>query len=114
MSRRRNTSKEPDLEKSPICQAILEAFKPQTQSSWLSNRASELRCEGENFLITFKDGVTFADLAIISEIFGGTKAIDIGSEDRQGGYCETCAYSYTVAVVNVRGMAETARAGARP
>lgn len=64
---------------------------------------SQVRRDGDDVLITFRDGVTFDKLSAISVMFGGTKLIDIGSEERQGGYCETCAYSYTVAVVNVRG-----------
>lgn len=56
-------------------------------------------------MIVIRYGLTFEHLETISKAFGGTKLIDVGTEDRHGGYCETCAYSYTVAVVRVKDKA---------
>ncbi len=39
--------------------------------------------------------ITFADLQLLSELFGTTD-INIGSEAREGGYCDTCRHSYSV------------------
>jgi hypothetical protein len=39
-------------------------------------------------------------MLIISELFD-TKNINFGSETRHGGYCETCAYTYTVKTLTV-------------
>lgn len=44
--------------------------------------------------------VTLDDLAKISMLFGTTK-INIGSEAREGGYCDTCRHSYSVSVITV-------------
>lgn len=44
---------------------------------------------------------SFDDLSKLSKYFG-TKNINMGSEVRHGGYCETCSYSYTVNIVTIR------------
>lgn len=44
--------------------------------------------------------VTFEDISKISLALGTTK-INLGSEVREGGYCETCAFSYTIDVITV-------------
>lgn len=44
---------------------------------------------------------SFDDLSKLSEFFG-TKNINMGTERRSGGYCETCHYSYTVNIVTIR------------
>lgn len=44
--------------------------------------------------------VSFDKLAQLSELFQ-TKNINLGSETRQGGYCETCAYTYSVCKIYV-------------
>lgn len=42
--------------------------------------------------------VCFDDLARISKALGTTR-INLGSEVREGGYCETCRHSYSVTVM---------------
>lgn len=44
--------------------------------------------------------VSFDRLTKLSELFQ-TKNINFGSETRQGGYCETCAYTYSVCKIFV-------------
>ncbi|MGN6107823.1 MAG: hypothetical protein ACTHU0_22135 [Kofleriaceae bacterium] len=44
------------------------------------------------------DGFSFDNMCVLSEMFG-TRKIDAGSERRSGGYCETCAYSYSVSTL---------------
>lgn len=41
--------------------------------------------------------------AMLKELSGffGTEEIDVNAETRNGGYCETCAYEYSVDVINV-------------
>ena len=46
------------------------------------------------------DAVTFDKLAALSDLFQ-TRKINLGTETREGGYCETCAYSYSVVVIRV-------------
>lgn len=65
--------------------------------------ASDIYAEGGDAYVAIHCDLTFADLQAISDVFGGTKLIDIGSEDRGGGYCPTCAYSYTVALIKITG-----------
>ena len=44
--------------------------------------------------------ITFEDLQAVSQALGTTK-INVDSETREGGYCETCRYSYSVTVITV-------------
>lgn len=44
--------------------------------------------------------VTFEDLTQLSEIFG-TRDINLGSETREGGYCETCRFNYDVTIITI-------------
>lgn len=44
--------------------------------------------------------VTFEELSAISEALG-TRAINLDNQVREGGYCETCRYSYTVTIITV-------------
>lgn len=54
-----------------------------------------------SFDIEFEDrNTSFADMEEISKVFG-TRNINFKSESREGGYCETCSYSYTVNIVTV-------------
>lgn len=46
------------------------------------------------------DEVTFDNLSKMSELFQ-TKNINFGSETRHGGYCETCAYTYSVTMIYI-------------
>lgn len=66
------------------------------------NVTTEVESDQLNTLkITFRyHDVTFDDLQKLADEFG-TKKINFGSETRQGGYCDTCAYSYSVNVVRV-------------
>lgn len=55
------------------------------------------------FSIEFRyHDTSFEDLEKISKAFG-TKNINMGTEERSEGYCETCHYSYTVNIVQVDG-----------
>ena len=47
--------------------------------------------------------VGMQDLDVISEIFG-TKLINIGSEERDDGYCETCSSPYSATIIRVSGI----------
>ena len=47
--------------------------------------------------------VSFDDLAKLSEEFG-TRRINIRSETREEGYCETCRYTSSVAIVEISGI----------
>ena len=49
--------------------------------------------------------VTFADLEYLSETFG-TKQINLDHDVREGGYCDTCRYSYTVTVITVMAITQ--------
>lgn len=42
--------------------------------------------------------ITFEDLVKVSEALGTTR-INLDNDVREGGYCETCRYSYTVTVL---------------
>lgn len=44
--------------------------------------------------------ITFDDLTMVSKALGTSK-INLDSQTREGGYCETCRYSYTVTVLTV-------------
>lgn len=44
--------------------------------------------------------VTFEDLQKVSELFGTAK-INLDNEIREGGYCETCRYSYSITVLTI-------------
>ena len=44
--------------------------------------------------------ITFEDLEKISNLFQ-TKKINLDNDVREGGYCETCRYSYSVTVLTV-------------
>src|SRR5690242_6953133 len=44
--------------------------------------------------------ITFEELQAISKALGTTK-INLDNETREGGYCETCRYSYSVTVLTV-------------
>lgn len=55
---------------------------------------------GSMIVIETDEGCSFAQLQVLSEYFQ-TKDINMGSESREGGYCDTCAYSYSVAVITV-------------
>lgn len=46
---------------------------------------------------------TFSDLEKLSIAFG-TKDINLGTERRDDGYCETCSYSYTVNTIRVESI----------
>jgi hypothetical protein len=67
--------------------------------------ANKVEVHGDNVVIETFDKVTFDNLAEASALFG-TKAINVGSEEREGGYCETCRYSYSVAIVTVVGVGD--------
>lgn len=61
----------------------------------------------DSFRIEFRYHETsFDDLSKISEAFG-TKNINLGTEERSEGYCETCHYSYTVNIVRVESIPES-------
>lgn len=47
-----------------------------------------------------REGLTFAWLEEVAEMFG-TKDINVTTETRNGGYCETCSYEYSVAILDV-------------
>lgn len=49
------------------------------------------------------DTLTFDHLVWFSEFFG-TKDIDVNAETREGGYCETCAYTYAVQRLKIRNV----------
>lgn len=67
--------------------------------------AKDLDGKQTGFNVTFdKDTpVNFDTLSTVSEALG-TRDINFGSEERSGGYCDTCAYSYTVTVVRIRAI----------
>jgi hypothetical protein len=44
--------------------------------------------------------ITFEDLQKVSDALGTTK-INVDNDVREGGYCETCRYSYSVTVLTV-------------
>lgn len=46
--------------------------------------------------------VTFDELSAISEALG-TRHINLDNQVREGGYCETCRYSYSVTIITVMG-----------
>lgn len=46
------------------------------------------------------DSVTFDTLQKLADIYG-TTIINVGSESRETGYCETCCGSYSVTIVTV-------------
>lgn len=67
--------------------------KPHFVNSYeVSSDSLEIECQ---------EGLTFAWLEEIAEAFG-TKHIDVRTETRSGGYCETCAYEYSVAILDVQ------------
>lgn len=72
---------------------IRKAYRSQT---WGANGVPTVVVE------TDSDGWTFDKLTTLSELFG-TTMINLGSEERSGGYCETCAYDYTVSVATIIG-----------
>lgn len=43
---------------------------------------------------------TFANLVLLSEMFG-TRDINMSSEQRDDGYCETCSSPYSVQIVRI-------------
>lgn len=51
----------------------------------------------------FSDTFNFEDLEKISKILG-TKHINLSSETREGGYCETCRYTTSVLVLECAGV----------
>ena len=65
-----------------------------TNEVYASRKDSTVTVEFEN-----RD-TSFADLQMLSEFFG-TKNINMGSEVRNGGVCETCSFTYTVNIVTV-------------
>jgi hypothetical protein len=77
---------------------------------WAFSGFASLEAMNEKgFVICFEEHETsFDDLVKISEAFG-TKVINFKSETREGGYCETCSYSYSVNLVSVDDVAENWR-----
>ncbi len=61
----------------------------------------ELRPGGFNIVVREHD-TSFDDLQAVSNAFG-TKNINMGSERRDDGYCDTCSYPYSVNVIRVDG-----------
>lgn len=50
---------------------------------------------------TFRDNdLSYEQLLVLSEAFG-TRKINVGSETRDDGYCETCSSPYSVCVVKI-------------
>ena len=47
---------------------------------------------------------SFEELSTLSDLFG-TRKIDVGTELRDDGYCETCSDPYAIAVVTIRDIA---------
>lgn len=52
--------------------------------------------------------ITFQDLVEISVALSTTR-INLDNEVREGGYCETCRYSYSVTVLTVMGASMPAK-----
>lgn len=63
--------------------------------------------------IETSDSITFDTLKTLSEIYGTTH-INVDSEAREGGYCETCRYSYNATIITVVGPTEVLAEECRP
>lgn len=59
--------------------------------------------EGPNtFALGFRErDLTFEDLLALSNAFGTTN-INVGTENRDDGYCETCSNPYSLTVVYIK------------
>lgn len=69
---------------------------------WFDSIVIEPGSKGQQLVIIharFHD-VSFEDLQRVSGLLGTTK-INMDSEVREGGYCETCRYSYSITVLTV-------------
>lgn len=68
-----------------------------------SVRVEDNRIAEDNYLVITCKGqaLSFAEMCTISEILN-TKKIDVGTETRDFGYCESCSYTETFHVLTVR------------
>lgn len=98
------------MSKKPIKEATPQELKIQAKVSEIFPRISAyVRFTSQygsdlpknEFHIEFQyHDTSFDDLMKISEAFN-TRKINLGSERRSSGYCETCYHSYSVNVVRV-------------
>ena len=76
---------------------INEELKEIVHYSGLSN---DKRHKPRVIKIECNEKLVFSMLKKLSEFFG-TEEIDVNSENREGGYCETCSYSYSVNIIEI-------------
>ena len=57
---------------------------------------------GLDLVLRYND-LTFDQLAKIADFFG-TKSINLGTESRDDGFCDTCSSPYSVQIIRVRGI----------
>ena len=83
-------------------EAVRKALANAGLDFWVEDVEAARGPRGESaFVLVIRDhDLSFDTLQQISDVFG-TKNINVGSDTRDDGYCETCSSPYSVSMVYV-------------